>query len=107
MGEHSAPNGTVSVKMHKRKRLTLVVPREELDAAVVEQIERLTRENAILRRNLSVAKAKLRAAEPRETRQQCTLCGAYDDVTYDPDTEEGRHRPHLWYSVVAAEPREP
>ena len=59
-GEHSAPNGTVSVRMHKRKRLTLVVPRDELDEAIVSQIESLQRENAILRRGLSIARAQLR-----------------------------------------------
>lgn len=53
--EHSFPQGTVSVKLHKRKRLTLVVPREELDAAIVERLEALEHENRILRRKLGRA----------------------------------------------------
>jgi hypothetical protein len=50
---HSAPNGTVAVKMHKRRRLTLVVPREELDAVLIERIEALEHENRMLRRKVT------------------------------------------------------
>lgn len=49
---HSFPNGTVSVKLHKRKRLTLVVAREEMDAMLVERIEALEHENRVLRRKV-------------------------------------------------------
>lgn len=51
--EHSFPEGTVSVKLHKRKRLTLVVGREELNAALVERIEVLEYENKMLRRKVT------------------------------------------------------
>lgn len=50
---HSAPNGTVSVKMHKRRRLTLVVPREELDSLLIERVESLEKENRHLRRKVT------------------------------------------------------
>lgn len=50
---HSFPNGTVSVKMHKRKRLTMVVAREDLDATLVARIEELEKENRILRRKVT------------------------------------------------------
>ncbi len=50
---HSFPNGTVTVKMHKRKRLTLVVAREELDATLIDRIETLEHENRILRRKVT------------------------------------------------------
>jgi uncharacterized protein (UPF0335 family) len=53
MKEHAFPNGTVAVKMHKRKRLTMVVAREDLDAALVARIEELERENRILRRKVT------------------------------------------------------
>ena len=51
--EHSFPNGTVSVKMHKRKRLTLVVAREDLEAGLIERIEELEHENRVLRRKVT------------------------------------------------------
>lgn len=51
--EHAFPNGTVSVKLHKTKRLTLVVAREELDAALIERIEALEHENRLLRRKVT------------------------------------------------------
>ena len=51
--EHSFPNGTVSVKMHKRKRLTLVVDRDELHEGVAERLEALEHENRTLRRVIS------------------------------------------------------
>ena len=53
MTSHAFPNGTVSVKMHKRKRLTLVVAREELDQAVLARMEQLESENRILRRKIT------------------------------------------------------
>jgi len=53
MSDHAFPNGTVSVKMHKRKRLTLVVAREDLEPLLVERIEALEHENTVLRRKLS------------------------------------------------------
>jgi chaperonin cofactor prefoldin len=48
---HAFPNGTVAVKMHKRKRLTMVVAREE--EVLVERIEALEHENRVLRRRIS------------------------------------------------------
>jgi len=52
MKTHSFPNGTVSVKMHKRKRLTLVVDRAELNEGLIARIEALEHENRTLRRRL-------------------------------------------------------
>jgi flavin-dependent dehydrogenase len=60
--EHLFPNGTVTVRMHKRKRLTLVADREEFDQLLVERVEKLEHENTVLRRLLSEA----RAARPKE-----------------------------------------
>jgi uncharacterized protein (UPF0335 family) len=50
---HAFPNGTVAVKMHKRKRLTMVVAREDLEEVLVERIEALEHENRVLRRRIS------------------------------------------------------
>jgi uncharacterized protein (UPF0335 family) len=43
----------VAVKMHKRKRLTMVVAREDLEEVLVERIEALEHENRVLRRRIS------------------------------------------------------
>jgi hypothetical protein len=58
---HSNPNGTVSVRMHKRHRLTLVVSRDELDAALIEQLERLQHQNRMLRRKVTDLSLTLKA----------------------------------------------
>jgi hypothetical protein len=78
---HSAPNGTVSVKMHKRRRLTLVVPREELDALLIERVEALEKENRHLRRRVTeVAHA---AADMAEMLERLWTRGEVHDAEID------------------------
>lgn len=67
---HAFPNGTVSVKLHKRKRLTLVVAREELDAALIDRVELLEHENRLLRRKVMEQSAELRAAPIGSTEEE-------------------------------------
>ena len=85
MPEHSFPNGTVTVKMHKRKRLALVAAREDLDAALVDRIETLEHENRILRRK--VTELTLSDTPEKPTKEElvgpwvdyvCPTCGSDD-----------------------------
>jgi len=52
--------------MHKRKRLTMVVAREDLDATLVARIEELEHENRVLRRKVTKLTMALGYAEQAE-----------------------------------------
>jgi hypothetical protein len=53
--ERYFPEGTVTVRLHRRKRLNLVVDRRELEEALVVDMEGLRIENERLKKKLSDA----------------------------------------------------
>jgi hypothetical protein len=55
MTERYFPEGTVTVRLHRRKRLNLVVDRRELEEALVVDMEGLRIENERLKKKLSDA----------------------------------------------------
>jgi hypothetical protein len=52
MTERYFPEGTVTVRLHRRKRLNLVVDRRELEEALVVDMEGLRIENERLKKKL-------------------------------------------------------
>jgi hypothetical protein len=55
MTERYFPEGTVTVRLHRRKRLNLVVDRRELEEALVVDMEGLRIENERLKKKLGAA----------------------------------------------------
>lgn len=95
--EHSFPSGTVSVKLHKRKRLTLVADRGEFEAALIERMERLEHENRVLRRK--VTELLLDARNGSSTfveHETCDRCGRGYTLVWAAEDD-------LWNEVIGSE----
>lgn len=55
---HLTEEGFVAVRLHKQRKRTLYVRREDIDQDIIDRIERLEHENTLLRRKLSAAKGE-------------------------------------------------